>query len=195
MTNTPAVSVENCDDGWVTIHSEVRNGEYRPVLWEQISGRRRCSKQGSYTGQATVVGKMIFVSARDKMKRCGRCRDMHDVQCGDSPGYLGDKDPENGTSQGQCEETKQRALEENAVYEVKVTPSAFTSKDPQQGSQVSQERQHSVQSCSNQLLQEEAEKLGEQASATKAAHSLHSSSQLRRLLNEEEGEVAHHTQG
>ena len=53
-------------------------------------------RQGSSTGQATVVRKMILVSARDKMKRSGRCRDMHDVQCGDSPGYLGDKDPENG---------------------------------------------------------------------------------------------------
>ena len=50
--------------------------------------RRRCSKQGSSTGQATVVGRMVLVSALDKMKRTGRCRDMHDVQCGDSPGYL-----------------------------------------------------------------------------------------------------------
>ena len=39
MTNTPAVSVENCDDGWVTIQSEVPNGQYRLVLREQtISG-------------------------------------------------------------------------------------------------------------------------------------------------------------
>ena len=42
--------------------------------------RRRCSKQGSSTGQATVFGKMILVSAQDRMKRTGRCRDMHDVE-------------------------------------------------------------------------------------------------------------------
>ena len=57
--------------------------------------RRRCSKQGSFTGQATVVAKMILVSARDKMKRTGRWRDMHDVQCGDFK-IPGEKDPENG---------------------------------------------------------------------------------------------------
>ena len=33
MTNTPAVSVENCDDGWVTIQSEVPNEQYRLALW------------------------------------------------------------------------------------------------------------------------------------------------------------------
>ena len=55
------------------------------------------------------------------------------------------------TSQGQCGETKQRALEENAVYEVKATQSVYKSKDPQQGSQGSRERQQSEQSCSDQL--------------------------------------------
>ena len=45
----------------------------------------------------------------------------------------------------QCEDTKQQEMEENAVYEVRATRSSIPVKDPQQGSQVSQERQESEQ--------------------------------------------------
>ena len=107
--------------------------------------RRRCSKQGSSTGRVTVV-----VSTRQNETQWtvpGHAR-RSVWRLSRIPWRQGSRE---WTSQGQCEETKQRALEENAVYEVKVTRSVFTSKDPQQGSEVSQERQQSVQSCSNQL--------------------------------------------
>ena len=69
----------------------MQGGQHRPVLWEHtISGSTDDGVQSraSCTGQAPAVGKMILVSARDKMKRTGRCRNMHDAQCGDSSGYL-----------------------------------------------------------------------------------------------------------
>ena len=57
LTNTPAVSVEICDDGSVAIQSEVPNGQYRLVVWEQtISGstddgvQSRAALRTSYSG-------------------------------------------------------------------------------------------------------------------------------------------------
>ena len=42
-----------------------------------------------------MVGQMILMSARDKMKRTGRCSSMHDVESRLSR-ILREKDPENG---------------------------------------------------------------------------------------------------
>ena len=98
MTNTPAVSVENCDDVWVTIQSTQCTIQTCIVGADHFGvNRRRCSKQGRSTGQATMVGKMVLASARDKMKRTGRCGDMHDVQCGGSPGYLARRNKTTGS--------------------------------------------------------------------------------------------------
>ena len=45
----------------------------------------------------------------------------------------------------QCEDTKQQEMEKNAVYEVRATRISIHVKDPQQGSQVSQERKQNEQ--------------------------------------------------